>query len=86
MKKFNINEYMYIQITDEGWKHLRATVGYDYIQHCIKTPHYEKIINTEVWYRLQCHQVFEILPLRFGSQLLFKSNVMFDDDQLLSHV
>lgn len=25
MKKFNINEYMYIQITDEGWKHLEKT-------------------------------------------------------------
>jgi len=51
MKKFNINEYMYIQITEEGWKHLEKTVGIDYINACIKTPNYTKIIDGETWYR-----------------------------------
>jgi len=30
MKKFNINDYMYIQITEEGRKHLKKTVGDEY--------------------------------------------------------
>lgn len=36
MKKFNVNDYMYIQITEDGWKHLEKTVGIDYINACIK--------------------------------------------------
>ncbi len=35
MKKFNINEYVYIQITKDGWEHLRNTVGQDYIEACV---------------------------------------------------
>ena len=31
MKKFNLNDYMYIQITEEGWRHLEKTVGIEYI-------------------------------------------------------
>jgi hypothetical protein len=79
MKKFNINDHIYIQITEEGWKHLRETVGADYIKHCIRSC--EKVIDGEVWFRLQCWSVFDILPISFGSTTpLFKSNVMFDDE------
>ena len=79
MKKFNINDYIYIQITEEGWKHLKKTVGDEYIKHCIKVPAYEKIINSEIWYRLQCHQVISLLSGNVAT-LLFKTNVMFDDE------
>lgn len=82
MKKFNINNYMYIQITDKGWRHLKKTVGEDYIKHCIETHHYKKKINGETWYRLQCWNIFELLPSDFGGQPSFKPNVMFDDDAL----
>ena len=51
MIKFNINEYIYIQITEEGWTHLRRTVGRDYINHCIKASSNEKEIEGETWYR-----------------------------------
>ena len=37
MKKFNINDYMYIQINENGWEHLKKTVGGDYIKHCIES-------------------------------------------------
>ena len=37
MKKFNINEYMYIQITEDGWKYLRETVGESYIEACVES-------------------------------------------------
>jgi len=78
MRKFNINDYMYIQITEDGWKHLEKTVGKDYIYACIKTKSYEKEIDGEIWYRLQCWSVFDLLPPSFGSRSLFNSNVMFD--------
>lgn len=80
MKKFNINDHMYIQITEEGWRHLHRTVGEDYIKHCIK-PHSIKIDN-KVWFRLQTHSVFDLLPINFGSNALFNTNVMFDDNEL----
>ena len=82
MKKFNINEYMYIQITEAGWVHLSKTVGFEYIKHCIKP--YEKEINGEIWYRLQCWGVFDLLPSNFGGQPLFNTNVMFDDKALIN--
>ena len=78
MKKFNINEYMYIQITEEGWIHLRKTVGEEYITHCIEAPSYKKVINGEIWHRLQCWNVFNLFPSNFGGQPLFKTNVMFE--------
>ncbi len=80
MKKFNINDYMYIQITKEGWKHLKETVGNDYIKHCINAPSYKMEIDGEIWYRLQCHNAFDILPIK--SRPLFKTNVMFDGELL----
>jgi len=80
MKKFNINEYMYIQITQKGWQHLKKTVGEDYINTCIKSR--ELQINNEAWYRLQCHNVFDLFTINFGRQPMFGTNVMFDDSAL----
>jgi len=81
MKKYNINHTMYIQITEKGWQHLRNTVGEDYIKHCIDTEHYRKKIDGETWYKLQCHQVFDLLPAQNGMSPLFNTNVMFDDSE-----
>jgi len=82
MKKFNINDYMYIQITEQGWEHLRKIVGDDYIKHCIETKYYKKEIDGKIWYRLQCHNIFNLMPIRNGGQLLFNTNVMFDEEAL----
>lgn len=79
MRKYNINNPMYIQITDEGWKHLEKTVGLDYINNCIKTPYNEKLINGEIWYVMECWNVFNLLPTSQGRKLLFKTEVMFDE-------
>ena len=80
MKKFNINDYMYIQITEYGWIHLRKTVGDDYIKHCI-TP-YKEEINGEIWYRLQCHSAFDLMPINIMGGILFNTTVMFDNEEL----
>ena len=83
MKKFNINNYMYIQINQNGFEYLRNTVGDDYIKNCIDADHCKIIINGEVWYKLQCHQAFDLLPLQIGLNPLFSTNVMFDDAILI---
>ena len=82
MKKFNLNSYMYIQINEQGWEHLRKTVGEDYIKHCISTDAYKREIDGETWYRLQCHNVFDLLPTSAAFASLFNTNVMFDDESL----
>lgn len=81
MKKFNINNYMYIQITEEGWKHLQNTVEPNYIKTCIENRKIE--IKNEIWYKLQCHNVFSLFPVNIGSLLMFSTNVMFDEEDLL---
>lgn len=80
MKKYNLNEYMYIQITDSGFDYLQKTVGPDYITHCIMNR--ESIIDGQKWYKLQCHQVFDLFPINYGGKSYILSNVMFDDNSL----
>ena len=80
MKQFNINDNIYIEITEEGWEHLRKTVGQDYINFCILTRRYE--INGVEMYRLQCWSVFDLLTTKFGSQPLFKSTILISEEHL----
>lgn len=77
MRRFNINDYMYIQIDPEGWQHLSMTVGIDYIIHCIESR--KVSIDGQDWYRLQCHNVFDLFPIQTGARCFFKTTVMFDD-------
>lgn len=80
MKKFNINEYMYIQINKSGWEHLKKTVGQDYITHCIDSKWCK--IKGEIWYRLQCHEVMSLFDINIGGMPMFNTNVMFDSDAI----
>ena len=77
MKKFNINNYIYIQITKRGWKHLSETLDNSYIENCIKNKKVE--IDDEIWYKLQCYEVFQLFVCEVGSEPMFETNVMFDD-------
>lgn len=80
MKKFNINDDIYIQITEYGWEHLKKTVGDDYIKHCIESRKIK--IKSETWYKLQCHNVFDLFPINYFGKLYFNTNIMIDDNDL----
>ena len=86
MKTFNLNDYIYIQITELGWKHLKETLetpvleADKYIEHCI-TP-YKKVIDGKDWYRLQAHEVFSLLPVGMGFNTLYKPTIMIDEEAL----
>lgn len=80
MKKFNINDPIYIQITDEGWKHLKQTVNEEYINNTI-IPR-KIVINDENWYKLTCWNVFDLFPPNFGGPTLFNANIMFENNHL----
>jgi len=77
MKKFNINDCIYIQITEDGRKHLKETVGGEYVKHCIKNR--MEVVDNEVWYKLQFHVVMRLLPIPNTTTLLFKTDIMFDN-------
>lgn len=82
LKVFNINHDIYIQITKEGWEHLKKTVGDDYIKHCIKP--YEIEIENQIWHKLQAHRAFELLPISFGRKVLYNTNILISEDDLQS--
>lgn len=81
MKKYNINQNMYIQITERGWKHLDETVGKDYVTHCI-LPHWVSM-GDKHYYRLQCHEVMWLFgdALKVG-HTLFMPEVLFEDKDI----
>lgn len=81
MKKFNINSDICIRITKAGWEHLRKRVTEDYITHCILP--YEVVINGEIWYRIQLWSAFDLLPQKMGLELLFESNILLDNEDLM---
>jgi len=80
MKKFNINDYIYIQINDNGLEHLKKTQEESYIKHCVEN--YKIEINGEIWYKLQCHQVFDLFPTNHGGTPFFNTNILIDEKYL----
>ena len=68
MKKFNLNDYIFVQITKYGWEKLRENETEEYIQHCILSN--QVIISGEIWYKLQGHQLFGL----FGNMLFTASH------------
>ena len=82
MKTFNINHYIYIQITDKGWAYLKNTVGQEYIDACIDKEHYRKTIDGQTWYKLQAHQVFELMPMLGNNEILYGTNIMIEEKDL----
>jgi len=59
MIKFNLNDYILVQITEYGWEELekmeQKTKNIGFAKHCIKSREVE--IEGEKWYRLQAHFV-----------------------------
>jgi len=80
MKEFNINDYIYVKITENGWEHLRKTQSDEYIRHCIINK--RKVINGENWYRLIAHSAFQDLPTGMGTTLKFMPTIMIEDSYL----
>lgn len=76
LAKFNLNNYILVQITEYGWDELYKKKSIDYVEHCIKR--HEEVIDGEKWYRLQAHEVITT----FGSMLFMshpapiKSNIL----------
>ena len=81
MKKYNINQNMYIQITERGWNYLADTVGSDYIRTCIEP--YKGTIGEKTYYCLQCHHVMSLFGEGlFCGHTLFMPDVLFEDKDI----
>jgi len=83
MKKININDYVFVKITEQGWKHLKETVGQDYIDHCIDNDHYRFEIKGEIWHKFQIHTLFDLLPNYTGRESLFENDISFSEKDLV---
>lgn len=68
MKRFNLNNYILIQITEYGWEYLHKNYEAGYITHCIVA--YREEIEGEAWYKLQAHEVISL----FGNALWIASH------------
>jgi hypothetical protein len=80
MITFNLNNYIYVEITDIGWKHLQDTVRPEYIEHCIDP--YKRIIDEKVYYKLQAHRVMQLFGNGFqGSVGPINSNILVEMHQ-----
>jgi hypothetical protein len=77
MKKFNLNDYILVQITEYGMSELLKQNGQDFITHCILPR--KKVINGEDWYRLQAHNI----PDWFGNMLWFSNPAPIKPDILI---
>ena len=80
MKRFNLNDKMYIQINDKGWEYLKNTKRIDYINVVIGRN--AVTIENELWYELQGHEVFNL----FGGSLFHNEpigiDIMFNNEDL----
>lgn len=88
-RTFNLNDYVYVQITQYGFeellKHEKEINNIGFTEHCVISR--KEVIDGEDWYKLQAHSI----PDWFGRMIWatnpapLKANIMFDDaeyDQL----
>jgi len=55
MKKFNLNDYILVHITDYGMNELIKQYGQDFVTHCVLPR--KEVIDDKDWYRLQAHSI-----------------------------
>ena len=58
MKKFNLNNYILVAITEYGWEEARKQVGQDYLDDCV-IPN-KQIVDDKVYYKIQAHQLITL--------------------------
>ena len=80
MKKFNINNIMYLRILPPGWNYIKREYGGEYVEQCIKPN--KVMINDKEYYAMQCWDVFNTLPASLGFDMLFEPNILFADSDL----
>lgn len=81
--KFNLNNHMYVKLTDFGKQKIIDKTGYSYFENCIESQK-----QPDGYYRLQAHEVMCLLGkyLRLGVQpneLPCAMNVYFTDEDLV---
>jgi hypothetical protein len=80
MVKFNLNDYVYISITPEGWQHLYTNCEAAYVEHCILPNSFS--INGIDYFKLQMHVVMDLFPVRHGRRSLIGTNILLDENTI----
>lgn len=79
MIKYNINNYMYIKITDFGKELIINKFGYSYFENCV-----EKNKKDNGYYQLQCHHIMNYFGEHIynGCKLPFEPIVYLDEKEI----
>lgn len=84
MKKFNINEYVWVKLTDLGKKHWEndfnkyPVKGYDFITH------YNSYTESNGYTKFQLHVLMELFgeKLTNGFANMFETNILLEEEKL----
>lgn len=79
MVKYNINNYIYIKLTDYGKQLIIKEYGCSYFEACVESNKQEN-----GYYKLQCHEVMRYFGehLFNGCEMPFETTVYFDKHEL----
>lgn len=79
MKVFNLNNYVYVQITKYGREYLEKNFEPDFIKHCIDA--YKIEINDETWWKIQAHKIADYFgnATWIASHAPIKSNILIPE-------
>ena len=72
--KININNYVYVKLTDYAIEKIIQDYGYEYFKHCVESDKQEDGL-----YQLQIHEVMFLLGkyLYNGNRLSFENNALY---------
>lgn len=79
MIKYNVNNYMYIKITDFGKELIINKFGYSYFENCV-----ERNKQENGYYKLQCHHIMNYFGehLYNGCKIPFEPTVYLDEKEI----
>ena len=81
--KININNYVYVKLTDYAIEKIIQDYGYEYFKHCVESDKQEDGL-----YQLQIHEVMFLLGkyLYNGNKLSFENNALYFNTNDLEEV
>lgn len=79
MIKYNVNNHMFVKLTDYGKELIINKYGYGYFNACVESNKQDN-----GYYRLQCHSIMNYFGEHIynGCKLPFEPTVYFDETEI----
>lgn len=81
MRKLNLNDYVYVHLTEEGLKVLKERYEALKAKYPYIGPYYDRPIDDDGYTRFQLWELMEIFGeyIKFNARLVFDPNIMIED-------